>query len=44
MTFTFQSLDADLARLGDYGASNLYRQYPTIRACRLTSVCDDIAG
>ena len=27
VTFTFQSLDADLARMGDYGASNLYGQY-----------------
>ena len=26
-TFTMQSLDADLVRLGDYGASNLYGQY-----------------
>lgn len=26
-TFTFQSLDADLATLGDYGASRLYGQY-----------------
>lgn len=26
-TFTFQSLDADLTRMGDYGASNLYGQY-----------------
>ncbi len=26
-TFTIQSLDADLVRLGDYGASNLYGQY-----------------
>ena len=27
VTFTFQSLDADLTRLGDFGASNLYAQY-----------------
>ncbi len=27
VTFTFQSLDADLATLGDYGASPLYGQY-----------------
>jgi hypothetical protein len=27
LNFTFQSLDADLVRLGDYGASNLYAQY-----------------
>ena len=27
LTFTMQSLDADLVRLGDYGASNLYGQY-----------------
>ena len=27
VTFTFQSLDADLVRMGDYGASNLYGQY-----------------
>ena len=27
VTFTFQSLDADLTRMGDYGASNLYGQY-----------------
>ncbi len=27
VTFTFQSLDADLARMGDIGASNLYGQY-----------------
>ena len=27
LTFTLQSLDADLVRLGDYGASNLYGQY-----------------
>ena len=26
-TFTFQSLDADLATLGEYGASRLYGQY-----------------
>ena len=26
-TFTFQSLDADLTRMGDYGPSNLYGQY-----------------
>jgi len=26
-TFTFQSLDADLTRMGDIGASNLYGQY-----------------
>ena len=26
-TFSFQSLDADLTRMGDYGASNLYGQY-----------------
>lgn len=27
LTFTLQSLDADLTRMGDYGASNLYGQY-----------------
>jgi opacity protein-like surface antigen len=27
LTFTFQSLDADLTRLGDIGVSNLYGQY-----------------
>ena len=27
VTFTFQSADAELARMGDYGASNLYGQY-----------------
>ena len=27
VTFTLQSLDADLTRMGDYGASNLYGQY-----------------
>ena len=27
VTFTFQSLDADLTRLGDFGASNLYAQF-----------------
>jgi opacity protein-like surface antigen len=27
VTFTFQSLDADLTRLGDLGVSNLYAQY-----------------
>ena len=26
-TFTFQSLDADLVQLGDFGAANLYGQY-----------------
>jgi opacity protein-like surface antigen len=27
VTFTLQSLDADLTRMGDFGASNLYGQY-----------------
>ena len=27
VTFTFQSLDADLVRMGDLGVSNLYGQY-----------------
>src|SRR6476469_1613983 len=27
VTFTFQSLDADLVRMGDLGPSNLYGQY-----------------
>ncbi len=27
LTFTFQSLDADLTRMGDLGVSNLYAQY-----------------
>jgi hypothetical protein len=27
VTFTLQSLDADLTRMGDFGASNLYAQY-----------------
>jgi hypothetical protein len=27
VTFTLQSLDADLVRMGDFGASNLYGQY-----------------
>ena len=35
VTFTFQSLDADLARLGDYGASNLYGQYSDYQSLTL---------
>ena len=44
VTFTLQSLDADLTRMGDYGASNLVRPVPmTTRASgwtRLPSVRD----
>ena len=34
-TVAFQSLDADLARLGDYGASNLYGQYADYQSLTL---------
>ncbi len=34
-TIAFQSLDADLARLGDYGASNLYGQYADYQSLTL---------
>ena len=34
-TFTFQSLDADLTRMGDYGASNLYGQYSDYQSLSL---------
>ena len=33
--FTFQSLDADLATLGDYGASPLYGQYSDYQSLTL---------
>jgi hypothetical protein len=32
LTFTFQSLDADLTRMGDLGVSNLYGQYADYQA------------
>ena len=35
VTFTFQSLDADLATLGDYGASRLYGQYSDYQSLTL---------
>ena len=34
-TFTLQSLDADLVRLGDYGASNLYGQFDDYQSMSL---------
>jgi len=34
-TFSFQSLDADLTRMGDYGASNLYGQYQDYQSLAL---------
>jgi hypothetical protein len=34
-TFTFQSADADLARLGEYGASPLYGQYSDYQSLAL---------
>ena len=35
VTFTFQSLDADLVHMGDYGASNLYGQYSDYQSLSL---------
>lgn len=34
-TFTFQSLDADLTHMGDFGASNLYAQYSDYQSLTL---------
>ena len=34
-TVSFQSLDADLTRMGDYGASNLYGQYDDYQSTTL---------
>jgi len=35
VTFSFQSLDADLTRMGDYGASRLYGQYSDYQSLAL---------
>jgi hypothetical protein len=37
VTFTFQSLDADLTRMGDLGVSNLYAQYDDYQSWGLIS-------